>query len=813
MPGSIRVNRTQRIQRPQRRRNTPLATTTALLALLATLAAGGCGGGTESRLADIRALQDAGQYEPSIAPLRKLLAVEAGNPEANYRLGVALVQTGRPSLAVWPLQKASESEPYGVKAGVLLATTLLSNGTNEEAVNAATRVLERDSENMAALYTRAQAQIAAGHPEQTLADADRMLVIRPDDEAATSLRGGALIDLGRSKEAEETWKGLADRAMAGDDENRAARTCAALATFYRSQDDQQKAQETFEQCSAKYPGHALLQQWVSDFYTESAQPEKAIEIWRKAIEETPEDLKLRSKLANLLYQQGEDAEARTVVEESVELFDTPDAWRMLSSFERKNGNAKAAREALEQAMERTRSVSPALRFELADLLVEEGDLERASKEAAKIEEPSYRGLLDGAILLAQGDAKAALAKLDSGLRLWPNNAGARYLAGRAAMQLGNRKRATSEFREAVRVGKDETDAALRLAEIYLAKGLWKPALQFAERQIKDRPYIGPKAHVIATRAATALGQYERAKGFLENLKAVDEDTPVIYTEFALLEERAKGKEAAVEALLKADIDWTDPANALALRTLSDRLFDLGRSDEALARIRSAIEKHPDSPDFYDTLARAELRAGHSDAASKATKRALELNSEFAPALETSGVLERNGGNLDAALSFFERAAKADSARAQTVYLAAQTQLMRGATDAARKALRRALEIDAGHVQASNDLAWLLASEHGDLDEALELAKRAVRHQSDADTLDTLGFVHLQRGETDEAIENLQKALEMRPDSPSLAYRLATALASKGEAGKARKLLQKALAGPAFPEAEAAREELAKLGDS
>ena len=85
---------------------------TSLLLALAI----GCSGSTESQLAEIRSLQDAGQYEPSIALLRKILASESGDPEANYRLGIALVQTGRPSLAVWPLQKASQNEAYSVQA-------------------------------------------------------------------------------------------------------------------------------------------------------------------------------------------------------------------------------------------------------------------------------------------------------------------------------------------------------------------------------------------------------------------------------------------------------------------------------------------------------------------------------------------------------------------------------------------------------------------------------------------------------------------------------------------------------------------------
>ena len=86
-----------------------------------------CGPDTDRQLAEVRALQEAGQFDASIAPLRKLIARESENPEANFRLGVALQQTGRPSLAVWPLQKAASSDEYGIQGGLVLAATLASS--------------------------------------------------------------------------------------------------------------------------------------------------------------------------------------------------------------------------------------------------------------------------------------------------------------------------------------------------------------------------------------------------------------------------------------------------------------------------------------------------------------------------------------------------------------------------------------------------------------------------------------------------------------------------------------------------------------
>src|SRR5947209_7170011 len=89
-------------------------------ALASLLLALGCSGGGESKMAAIRTLQEQGQFDASITQLDQVLARDPGHAEANYRLGLALVQTGEPSRALWPLQKAAESSGYEIVAGVLL---------------------------------------------------------------------------------------------------------------------------------------------------------------------------------------------------------------------------------------------------------------------------------------------------------------------------------------------------------------------------------------------------------------------------------------------------------------------------------------------------------------------------------------------------------------------------------------------------------------------------------------------------------------------------------------------------------------------
>ncbi|HIC68242.1 MAG TPA: tetratricopeptide repeat protein [Candidatus Latescibacteria bacterium] len=228
------------------------ASLVAVFVILLVACTTACQYDRESRLAEVRALHAAGQFDESIAPLRVLLTAEAEHPEANYRLGVALVQTGRPSLAIWPLQKATRSEEFKILAGLLLASTLLQGESFEEAIRAADGVLTIEPDRVAALYTRARANIGAGRPSDALVDSDHVLQLRPDDFMGTTLRVAALVDLKRFDEAEAMHVQLKEaRESAGDDDS-AARACAILSQFYLSQDRIDEATETVLSCIERY---------------------------------------------------------------------------------------------------------------------------------------------------------------------------------------------------------------------------------------------------------------------------------------------------------------------------------------------------------------------------------------------------------------------------------------------------------------------------------------------------------------------------------------------------------------------------------
>ena len=85
-----------------------------------------------------------------------------------------------------------------------------------------------------------------------------------------------------------------------------------------------------------------------------------------------------------------------------------------------------------------------------------------------------------------------------------------------------------------------------------------------------------------------------------------------------------------------------------------------------------------------------------------------------------------------------------------------------------------------HAQACNDLAWVLADAREKLDEALTLAQRSARLAPEPNAFDTLGWVHMARGEAELAVVAFEKSLVGRRD-PGVLYRSGLAREAAGDA--------------------------------
>jgi len=204
----------------------------------------------------------------------------------------------------------------------------------------------------------------------------------------------------------------------------------------------------------------------------------------------------------------------------------------------------------------------------------------------------------------------------------------------------------------------------------------------------------------------------------------------------------------------------NPGDARALSNLGVVLAAAGRTGEAVAHYRKAVESEPDYPDGYTNLGIAMARAGKMDEAIPDLQKAVQLSPWDAKA----------HSNLGAAL--------AESGRGEEAIAECQ----------------KALQLSPQEAEANANLAIALAKT-GRLDDAITYFQKALALEPDSAEIHAdLAGALLDKGRLDEAIPHFEKALASNPNSTQLHYYLGRLLATRGRFQEAIPHLEKAAGG-------------------
>ncbi|HYF00032.1 MAG TPA: tetratricopeptide repeat protein [Planctomycetota bacterium] len=270
----------------------------------------------------------------------------------------------------------------------------------------------------------------------------------------------------------------------------------------------------------------------------------------------------------------------------------------------------------------------------------------------------------------RGLHEPAAKEYEGFLRKHPDHpkAGAARLALAASLAaLGRDAEAEEAYRTAA--GRAADDAAREAAEAGLLdlqarQGRWAQALDTADRLSKSAraPEIADRALYHAAAARLELGRPADAAALLERFLGARPDSPLhAHAQLLLGDARAAGgdREGALKsfraaASLGAEAAWRE----------AETLVDLGRPDEAVARLKDV--DHPHAPRI---LARAHVAAGRPDEAQRRLEDALLRPGAAA------GPLLYELGRLEVARGRFAEAAQrfVDSARTPALAVQARRQ--------------------------------------------------------------------------------------------------------------------------------------------
>jgi Tfp pilus assembly protein PilF len=169
------------------------------------------------------------------------------------------------------------------------------------------------------------------------------------------------------------------------------------------------------------------------------------------------------------------------------------------------------------------------------------------------------------------------------------------------------------------------------------------------------------------------------------------------------------------------------------------------------------------------------------------------------------------GATDQALQTYLDGSKINPKEITFYQLAGDIYMRKQDWDRAKQQYGKVLEIQPENPLASNNLAYVMLQQGGNVDIAFQMAQTARKKFPDnANIADTLGWAFYHKHVYTSAINLFKEAVKKEPDSALYNYHLGLAYAKTGQAGLAKQQLDRVVKiKPNFPEVDELRRALAE----
>ena len=431
-----------------------------------------------------------------------------------------------------------------------------------------------------------------------------------------------------------------------------------LALFQLRSNLPDQAEANFKKAAQVDPKAMNAQLALGGFYqSRNRLPEAEVQ-FKHAVGVDPKDPAPRAALVRLLMQEGKKDETESFLRQTKkDLSDNPEGYRMLGDFYAAFDIDKALVEYGSLYNEHPKDIQ--VKKNYIQLLILKNRLDEATKldnEILKSNAHDVEALVYKAqIQLRQNNPSGAVDSLQSALSVDPNNAVAHYQLGNAFAQQHNDGRAESEWREAVKIRPEMTDAQRSLAALELRRGDVDALLQTAQQIITAQPY-SPDGFIFKGIADLARQKFNDAQQDAEQAMQRAPQSPAPYIQLGNIH-LAQKHFADAEKYYQQALD-KDPSSSEGLSGLMNNYFAQKEYDKAIAAANAQIAKSPKVANFYDLLGTA-LFNGKKDlpGAEAALRKAIELDKNNTDAIEKLGKVQVQEGAPDKALALYEQSIK------------------------------------------------------------------------------------------------------------------------------------------------------------
>lgn len=548
---------------------------------------------------------------------------------------------------------------------------------------------------------------------------------------------------------------------------------------------------------------------AGEAHLRARQFDEATALFERASALQPGAATLHTGLALSRMGNGDSARAVTELERAATLERDPARTGMLLVMGYLRANMPDKAMAAVREMEK-RGDNPLIQNLKGGIFLARADARgaRASFERALVFDPAYLPSLTNLERLDALEQRGAdtvkryLAALDKS----PRNSALMEALARLELAANHRTEAVAWTERARAAQPDSLPLALRAASLFLRAGETKKALLLAQQLQTSHP-ADPAVTALLAQASVAAGKYAEAADAYARLAALSPGSGRPHLHLAAVRIAQKQNGAALNALQKALSIEPDLLDARI--TLINLLLKQGKPAEAMAAASALKQRQPEHAAGYKLEGDVLSMQGKHAAALQAYEQAFAKTPSGPALIQMTGALNRLG-----------REAEADARIAQwfkrhpgdvpTRLHVASTKLIKNEPKAAIAHLESVLKVDPRNLAALNDLAWSY-QRIGDA-QALALAQRAHAQAPDNPAImDTLGWIHLERGDLARAMPLLQRASALAPNSAEIHYHFGMVLAKSGDRRAARRELQKAVAaGAGFARREEAKALLQSL---
>lgn len=573
-----------------------------------------------------------------------------------------------------------------------------------------------------------------------------------------------------------------------------------LALFQLRSDLPEQAEVNFKKATEVDPKAMNAQLALGSFYQSRNRLGEAEQQFKHAIDVDPKSPVPRAAYVRLLMQEGKKSEIESFLRQTKkDLSNNPEGYRMLGDFYFASGDLdQATTEYASLYSDHPKDLQ--VKKNYIQLLILKGRLDEATKlddEILKSNPHDADALVyKGQVQLRKHNASGAVDALQSALRSDADNAIAHYQLGTAFAQQNDDARAEAEWREAVRIRPDLTDAQRSLAALELRRGDVNAVLQTAQQIITAQPYSAD-GYILKGIADLARQKYSDAQQDAEQAAQKAPQNPSPYIQLGNIQ-LAQRQYAPATKFYQEALD-RDPSSSEGLGGLMNTYLVQKQPDKAIAAANAQIAKSPNNSNFYDLLGTA-LFNGKKDlpGAEAALRKAVELDKNNVDALEKLGKVQVQEGSADQALALYLQSIK-DNPREVIFYiLSGELYEAKKDWEHAKSMYQQALTIAPDHPLASNNLAYVILEQGGNVDVAMNMAQTARRGMPDSpNAADTLGWAYYQKGVYQSAISQFQEALRLsekrgEPDDSDLHYHLGLAYEKTNQNALARQQLEKAV---------------------